>query len=137
MARIQGREWRKVLKDFLFHYRTIPNTVTGLRPARLLMGREPCDKIPKLEVAGNRASETDWQDMLRIRDFQHKLRQKEYADAKRDVGKLYLEAGDTVLLKQRHRQNKLGPSFEPDPYRIVHQERNAVVLQNSATRWKQ
>ena len=71
--------------------------------------------------------------MLRVRDFRHKLRQMEYPDAKRNAGKLDLEAGNLVLLKQQQRQKKLSSSFEPDSYRIVHQESNAAVLQNPAT----
>jgi len=50
------------------------------------------DKILKLEIVDKRANEAYWQDMLRVRDVRHKLRQKEYADVNRNAGRLDVEA---------------------------------------------
>ena len=47
IARLEGRDWRKALQDFLFQYRVTPHTVTGVPPAQLLMGRKLRDKLLK------------------------------------------------------------------------------------------
>ena len=80
IARLEGRDWRKALKNFLFQYRVTPHTVTGISPAELLMGRKLLDKLPKVQIPKDRATEAQWQHLLRERDARVKLRQKEYAD---------------------------------------------------------
>ena len=39
--------------------------------------------------------------------------------------------GDLILLRQ-NRENKLSPTFEPEPYRVAEKNGNAVVIENSA-----
>ena len=58
ISRLEARDWRKALQDFLFQYRVTPHTVTGMSPAELLMGRKLRDKLPQVEfkqIASNRA----------------------------------------------------------------------------------
>ena len=80
IARLEGRDWRKTVQDFLFQYRVTPHTVTGISPAELLMGRKLRDRLPKVEFSGEQVTEGYWQQQLRKRDAHSKLRQKEYAD---------------------------------------------------------
>ena len=130
IAQLEGRDWKKALKDFLFHYRTTPRTVTGVSPAELLMGRKLRDKIPKLQFPSDRATETQWQQLLRDRNARAKLRQKEYADKCRSAQRSKVEEGDQVLL-QKNRENKLTPNFEPEPYKVIQRNGNAVILENA------
>ena len=51
IARLEGRDWRKALQDFLFQYRVTPHTVTGVSPAQLLMGRKLRDKLPQVQFS--------------------------------------------------------------------------------------
>ena len=80
IARVERRDWKKELSDFLFHYRVTPHTVTGLSPAELLLGRKLRDKLPKLKIPDEQATEADWQKLLKERDGCAKMKQKIYAD---------------------------------------------------------
>ena len=104
--------------------------MTGLSPAELLMGRKLRDKLPKLRVSNDRATEAQWQQLLRDRDAQAKLRQKEYADSRTSASHSNIEEGDQVLLRQA-RQNKLSPTYEPEPYRVIQRNGSAVIIENA------
>ncbi|CAB4040935.1 Transposon Tf2-6 poly [Paramuricea clavata] len=80
ISRIEGKDWKKALEDFLFHYRVTPHIVTGTTPAELLMGRKLREKLPRVEVNESRVTETERKKLLKERDARVKLRQKEYAD---------------------------------------------------------
>jgi hypothetical protein len=102
--------WKIALENFLFQYRTTPHSTTGLSPAKLLMGRTLRDKLPRLTIPEDRATEAEWQQRLRERDALNKLRQKEYADKKSSAEHSIIEQGDDVFLKQT-RENKLDTNF--------------------------
>ena len=130
IARVEGKDWKKALENFLFQYRVTPHTVTGLSPAELLMGRKLRDKLPRVEFSKDRATEAYWQQLLRERDTRAKLSQKEYADRTRGAKHSNIEEGDKVLLKQT-RENKLSPNYEPEPYIVTRKDGNAVILQDT------
>ena len=130
IARLEGKDWRKALQNFLFQYRVTPHTVTGVSPAELLMGRKLRDKLPQVEFSKDRPTEAYWQQLLRERDTRAKLRQKEYADRTRGAKHSNIEEGDKVLLKQT-RENKLSPNYEPEPYVVTRKDGNAVILQGA------
>ena len=130
IPRLQAKDWRKAMADFLFQYRVTPHTVTEISPAELLMGRKLRDKLPKVQIPKDRATEAQWQLLLKERDARAKLRQKEYADRTRAAKFSEIEEGDQVLLKQA-RENKLSPNYEPDPYKVVHKDGNAVLLEDT------
>lgn len=121
IARVERRDWKKELSDFLFHYRVTPHTVTGLSPAELLLGRKLPDKLPKLKIPDEQATEADWQKLLKERDGCAKMKQKIYADNKRGARPSDIAVGDRVLLKQS-RENKLSTNFEPHPYKVVRRD---------------
>ena len=129
IARLEGRDWRRALEDFLFQYRVTLHTVTGISPAKLLMGRELRDKLPKVEIRGT-MTEPQWQQLLKERDARAKLRQKEYADKTRAAKFSDIEEGDQVLLRQT-RENKLPPNYEPDPYTVIQKDGNAIILEDA------
>ena len=130
IARLEGKDWRKALENFLFQYRVTPHTVTGVSPAELLMGRKLRDKLPRVEFSKDRATEAYWQQLLRERDTRAKLRQKEYADRTRGAKHSDIEEGDKVLLKQTS-ENKLSPNYEPEPYIVTRKDGNAVIIQDT------
>ena len=68
IARLEGKDWRKALENFLFQYRITPHTVTGVSTAELLMGRKLRDKLPRFEFSKERATEAYWQQLLRERE---------------------------------------------------------------------
>ncbi|KAK2548045.1 hypothetical protein P5673_031876 [Acropora cervicornis] len=129
IATLEGKDWKRVLQNFLFQYRTTPHTVSGLSPAELLMGRRLKDKLPRVTIPSERITEAHWQQLLRERDVQGKLRQKEYADSKRSAQYSDIGEGDQILLN-KSRDNKLSPNFEPLPYKVVEKKGNAVLIQD-------
>ena len=129
IANLEGRDWKKAVQDFLFHYRATPHTVTGLSPAELLMGRRLHDKLPRVTIPTDRISEAHWQQLLRERDARAKLRQKEYADTKRSAEYSDIEEGDEILLN-KSRDNKLSPNFEPVPYTVINKRGSAVIIED-------
>ena len=130
IARVERRDWKKELSDFLFHYRVIPHTVTGLS-SELLMGRKLRDKLPKLKIPEEQATEADWQKLVKEKDGRTKMKQKKiYADKKRGARPSDIVVGDRVLLKQS-RENKLSTNFEPHPYTVVRRDGNAVVVEDT------
>ena len=91
------------------------------------MGRKLRDKLPRLKIPNDRATEAEWQQLLRERDALAKLRQKKYADLRRSAEHSNIAEGDEVLLRQT-RENKLSPNFEPEPYKVIEKGGNAVVV---------
>lgn len=116
IAQLQGKDWKGGVQDFLFQYRSTPHTVTLL---------------PQVQPPRDQATEAEWQVLLRERYAQRKLREKEYADSKRHATTSDITEGDLILLRQ-NRENKLSPTFEPEPYRVVEKNGNAVVIESSA-----
>ena len=85
------------------------------------MGRKLRDKLPRLKIPNDRATEAEWQQLLRERDALAKLRQKKYADLRRSAEHSNIAEGDEVLLRQT-RENKLSPNFEPEPYKVTEKD---------------
>ena len=90
------------------------------------MGRKLRDQLPKLKIPGERATEADWQKLVKESDGRAKMKQKAYADKRRAAGPSNISVGNRVLLKQS-RQSKLSTNFEPHPYKVVRRDGNAVV----------
>ena len=99
---MENKDWRNEVHNFLFQYRNTPHTVTGISPAELL-GRRLKDKLPQVRIPADHATEADWQVLQRERDA---MRQKQYADQKRNAQPSDINEGDLILLKQT-RENKL------------------------------
>lgn len=129
IASIEGKKWQDELRNYLFQYRVTPHTTTGISPAELLMGRKLRDKLPRVEIPADRASEAQWQQLLRERDALNKLRQREYANKRRAAEPSIISEGDEVLL-QKAKENKLSPNFDPTPYTVVQKTGNAVVIED-------
>ena len=73
IATLEGKDWKRVLQNFLFQYRTTPHTVSGLSPAELLMGRRLKDKLPRVTIPSERITEAHWQQLLREQDARGKF----------------------------------------------------------------
>lgn len=130
IARLEGKDWRIALQNFLFQYRVTPHTVTGVSPAELLIGRTLRGKLPRVEFSKDRTTDAYWRQLLRERYNRAKFRQKEYPDRTRAAKHSNAEEGDKVLLKQT-RENKLSPNCEPESYIVTRKHENAVILQDT------
>ena len=94
------------------------------------MGRRLRDKLLQVQSPRDQATEAEWQILLRERYARRKLREKECADSKRHATTSDIAEGDLNLVRQ-NRENKLSPTFEPEPYCILEKNGNAVVIENS------
>ena len=122
IAGIEKKNWKTEMCNFLFHYRTTPHSVTGISPGELLMGRKLRDKLPKVTIASEKLSEGDRRNLILERDAARKQKQKEYADKHRLAHTSDIHEGDTVLVKQLHKTNKLTPNFEPVPSQVIRKD---------------
>ena len=59
-----------------------------------------------------------------------KQKQKEYADKHRLEHTSAIHEGETILVKQLHKTNKLTPNFEPVPSQVMRNDGNAVIVQS-------
>ena len=130
IAGIEKKNWKSEMCNFLFHYRTTPHSVTGISPGELLMGRKLRDKLPKVTIASEKLSEGERRNLILERDAARKQKQKEYADKHRLAHTSDIHEGDTVLVKQLHKTNKLTPNFEPVPSQVIRKDGNAVIVQS-------
>ena len=95
------------------------------------MGRKLRDKLPQVQPPRDQATEAQWRIPLRERYARRKLREEEHADSKRHAKTSDIAEGDPILLRQ-NRENKFSPTFEPEPYRVLEKNGNAVVIETSA-----
>ena len=126
-AHAEGKDWRKELPKFLVAYRNTPHTVTGVAPNKLVFKYPIKTKIPSL---ADREDEDREEKDIRVRDWMHKKREKEYADRSRNAKNSSIQVGDQVLVKQQ-RENKLSSKFEPEPYEVIQRTGNEVMLKAS------
>ena len=125
----EGRDWRKSFPKFLLGYRSTPHTTTGVSSAKLFFGKEIRSKLRgegELRSANNDSEVMD-------RDRERKQKGKDYADNLRGACESNLKEGDKVLL-QKPSSDKLSPSFEATPYRVVDKEGDHVEYEVSCWR---
>ena len=93
------------------------------------MGRRLRDKLSQVQPPRDQAAEAEWQIFLRERHAWRNLREKEYAASKRHTMTSDVAEGDLILSHQ-NRENKLSPTFEPEPYCVLEKNGSAVVIKN-------
>ena len=123
IAQLEKRNWKEELCSFLIMNRTTPHSTTGVSPADLLFYRKLLTRIPGIEEFP-----VDDQE-VRDRDSEGKEKGKLYADDKRCARESALKEGGSVLLRQE-RKTKLTPTFRPDPYRVLDESGNSVVVES-------
>ncbi|KAK3095200.1 hypothetical protein FSP39_011413 [Pinctada imbricata] len=77
-AHIEGRSWKQEMFRFLRQYRATTHTSTAFTPHRLLFGREPSTKLPKVQRKNTQNSEIT--EKVRQNDEQSKAKMKNAAD---------------------------------------------------------
>ena len=122
---VEGKDWRKTLPTLLRNYRATPHRTTGETPSQLLMQRELRTKLPCQELPT--ASEKDLE--IRQTDRESKKKGKEYADARRRAKEKNVQAGDFVLVQQKHR-NKFSTTFDQDPVKVIKVNGSQIVFED-------
>ena len=128
IAKIEQKNWKDELQNFLLMYRVSPHAVTGKTPAELMFGRKIRDKIPS--ISNNK--ETFQDEETKDKDSWEKEKGREYGNKKRNAKEADLNIGDTVLVKNMIRDNKLTPTFGVKEHVIVSKNMNDVKIQDNA-----
>ena len=108
---------------FLLAYRTTPQSSTGVTPAFIMFGRELRTKLPELR------NDKRVQDEC-VRDWNHKLAGKRYADNRRCGKSTTVLPGDRVLLKNSRTTGQLATNFEQTPYVVERREGNELTVRS-------
>lgn len=110
----QNSKWWDDLQRFLLMYRTTLHSVTGVEPARLMLGHLPRDKIPTV-----REFEKDVDYELADRDRMMKQKGKAQADARLRAKPIDLQIGEEVIVKRMKKPNKLSSNFNPTICKVI------------------
>ena len=121
----EGKNWRAELNKFLLAYRL---TGIGVSPAELFFKRKLTIKLPELTEVDEKQSGVVYQ-QVRDRDAERKQLAKDYADRRNHAKDRAVHVGDVVLLERR-KDNKLSPSYETEPYKVMACHGDQVVLKS-------
>ena len=113
-AHIESKNWKQEMFSFLRQYRATPHPSTGFAPHRLMFDEEPRTKLPQLD---GKAHTLD--PLVRDRDTLAKNKQKYYADRQNNAENKNLKCGDSVLVRNDKRGDKLSTVFKPKPHIIT------------------
>lgn len=123
-----NRKWKEDLLDFLLMYRSTPHSVVHKTPSELLFGgRTIRDKLPQF------SEDQLFDEDLRETDALSKEKGKEYADNRRNAKTSNITVGDTVLLKNQHKINKLTPNFNIAEHTVIGKNGSEVTVKNNET----
>ena len=124
IAHSEGKNWREEINTYLMMYRSSPHSVTGISPAELMFGRKMRTKIPQISDFTSDDIE------VRDRDSEEKEKGKDYSDSKRKAVLSDIVPGDKVLVKQ-NRENKLSPSYRPEPMTVTNKQGSNVTVETN------
>lgn len=120
-------DWKQDLQKYLHMYRATPHSTTLKTPSELMLGRTIRDKLPNISQPMEQNEE------LRDQDRLSKEKGKQYADAKRHAKQSEIKEGDEVWLKKLVKTNKLAPTFEPIPYKVIERKGAEILVEDSET----
>lgn len=124
VAKVEKKNWRWELNNYLLAYRSTPQATTGATPFFLMFGREMKSKLPEI-----RREQRITDEAIRDHDWESKLRGKTYADDRRKAAKDTLDVGDKVLLRAR-KTDKMSTNFEDKMYKVVEREGGEVTVRD-------
>ena len=110
----QNSMWWDDLQRFLLMHRTTLHTVTGVEPARLMLGRLPRDKIPTVKELENMVNYE-----LADRDRMKKEKGKDQADGRLGAKPIDLKIGDEVIVKRMKKPNKLTSTYNTPICKVI------------------
>ena len=124
IAQAENKPWRAELRKYLTAYRSIPHNTTGTSPAELLFNWKVLGKIPDWSI--DHAYDHEVHD----RDAEQKAKSKAYEDIHHRASPSSTELGDEVLV-QEDKTNKLTSAFDPNPFKVVSETGNSLVVESN------
>ena len=125
-AVLEQKNWKQEMYQFLRQYRATPHTSTKFSPHLLLVGWEPGTKLPCISTKN---THDNWavHAAARVNDKQAKLYQKAHADKRNRAAHNDLHVGDTVLMRNDKRSNKLSTPFSHKPMVVTDAQGTAIT----------
>ena len=127
ISQILKRSWKEDLRRYVFVYNTSPHSITGMPPAELHKGRKIRTEIPSV-----RDLETGQPPLndVRERDKVAKEKGKEAEDMRRHAKESTLSTGDTVVIRNQLKKDKLTPTFRDEDFTVIEKTGSKVVVQS-------
>ena len=94
------------------------------------MQRNLRNKLPKVTITPERLSEGECLSLIQENNAMPKQKQKMYVDKHWLACTNDTQEGDTILVKQLHKANKLMPNFEPVPSLVFQKGGNALIVRS-------
>lgn len=125
IAHSEGLNMEIEVYKFILSYNSTPHSTTGVAPAQLLFQRQLRDRLPSILLPSvQRESIVD-------RDAQKKFQGKITADCRRRASPSTIQPGDSVLIPAKQ-TDKLSPTFEKEPFRVLATDGKEVQLQRGS-----
>ena len=115
-ATVEGKCWKQELHKFLRQYRATPHPSTGFSSYHLMFGRASQTRLPQV-APPTKEAETEHE--ARRNDNRAKTNMKRYADARKHATPCDHKVGDTMLVKNEKRRNKLAPFYSVEPHIVT------------------
>ncbi|XP_033758079.1 uncharacterized protein LOC117340426 [Pecten maximus] len=133
-AYIVSKNWKQELVQFLRQYRATPHTSTECSPYRLMFSLEPKTQLPEVSVKRQKPAEPLVDEQVRRNDSQTKYRASSYADNRNRVHHRDISVGDTVMVKNEFKENKLSTVYDPTPRMVTNKKGPMVTVSGNITR---
>lgn len=126
IAKLEKKNVREALEEYVDAYNSWPHSVTGIPPRDLLYGRVVRGEIPASNKLFEKYPLLD--DLARCRNENFKSTKKEKTDGKRGAKQSEMKVGDFVHLKYDSQPNKLAPTFSAESFKIVDKKGGRLTL---------
>ena len=125
-AHVERKNWKQELYKFLRQYRATPHPSTGHSPFQLLFNRKPQTKLPHVDLEPRGQVDSH----VRQNDKLAKTKMKEYADMRNHAKPCEIQIGDTMLVKNDTKQDKLSTPFKLHPHKITARKGSMLTASN-------
>lgn len=128
ISQILKRDWKEDLRRYVFVYNTTPHSITGIAPGELHKGRKVRTEIPSVrDIELNERPFTE----IRDRDKVAKEKGKEAEDLRRHAKESTIEEGDTVVIKNQVKKDKLTATFRDEDFTVVEKSGPKVLVRST------
>lgn len=125
IAHLEKKDLTIELAKYLLLYHNTLHSTTGKSLAELMINRKLRDKLSAI------AQLSPWFEEIKEADGAAKYKGRISVEERRGVSSTPINVGDDILLPSP-KLNKLSPSFDPEPFRVVESASGEVVVQRGS-----
>lgn len=132
ISQAENSDGKEDFNKYMLMYNTTPHSTTGKTPTMLLLGRTIRDTLPSIEeILYNNKDE-----QAIDADKKTEFKRKEREDEKRHAESNDIDIGDTVVMKNMWKQNKLSTHFGQEEYLVTNTDNSEVTVQADGKTYK-